>query len=184
MAVSNSVNLLHNSICHKFKIIENAEDNQDVIYLKPLPKWTSNYECHPRQTICYSVPNPMFRAFPPRSRLLDHSYSLLVLLPKVHISPKALWIKVNTVQSSLELSTLGGLLWIFLYVTFMIIHPYTEYAIFTSLNYVGLLSVCHSPCPSPCQLFPSSLLCNQEFLLKHITSFLSLLSCTVFISTH
>lgn len=37
MAVSNSVNLLYNSTCHKFKIIENAEDNQDVIYLKHSP---------------------------------------------------------------------------------------------------------------------------------------------------
>lgn len=67
MDVSNAVNLIYNSICYKFKIIENAEDNQGVSYLKPLPKLGSNYKCRPTQTLNYSVPNPMFTAFLPRS---------------------------------------------------------------------------------------------------------------------
>lgn len=101
------------SICHRFKVIENTDASQEVFYLKIFPKVGWKYKYNPRQMLTSSVPNSMFMTSPPRPWLSDDSYSLLDLLQTVHISLKTLWIKVNTVQSSLELSTLGGLLWTF-----------------------------------------------------------------------
>lgn len=98
------------SVCHRFKIIENTEASQEAFYF---PKFGWKYKYDPRQMLTYFVPNSMFTTSPPRSWLSNDSYFLLDLLQTIHISPKTSWIKINTVQSRLELRTLGHLLWTF-----------------------------------------------------------------------
>lgn len=63
--LSNSVNLIYTSIYHEFKVKENVEETQEVIYFTKQLKSEPKCKCHPRQTLTYSVHNSILTAFSP-----------------------------------------------------------------------------------------------------------------------